>query len=432
MVARIPEVIDRYCSPEMAGLWTDAAQLDRWLDVEVAWIDALGRAGLIPTEDPAAIRSRLPTIDETFVARCAERERVVRHDVAAFVDVLHEVIGMPECRWIHFGLTSSDVVDTALGILLAQCSDILLQGALGLAGSLLARGRELQAEHTMGRTHGRIAEPITWGSRFGLWGLQVLRDVERLKAARTHIAVGKFSGAVGTWAYVSPEVEADACHRLGLTAVPASQIVSRDRHAEYLWTCATVGATVEMIALNIRLASQSGIDETTESFGTDQKGSSAMPAKQNPVMAEQLCGLARVLRANAVVGLEDVALWFERDLTNSAPERIVLADSTMLADHLLRQATSLITNVGVHGALVHHEAGAPEVATQAAMLRLVKAGWQRDEAYRLIQSAGGDAASASRLLAQIADTQPVDMGGLTPDRAASRVLDLLQDALDNA
>jgi adenylosuccinate lyase len=381
-------VIPRYAPPDMAELFSDEARLGLWLEVELLAVEGQAAAGVVPPEDAAAVRARAPKVDGAFVEAVAERERITDHDVAAFVDVVQERIGGAESAWVHFGLTSSDVGDTALCATLVRAADLLIEASGGLVSVLARRARELAAVPVLGRTHGMQAEPTTFGAKLALWALQAERDRERLVAARRRIAVGKLSGAVGTFSNIDPSVEAHVCAALGLEPVPATQIIARDRHAEYLWACASVGATIELIATEIRHLARSEVGEVEEPFGDGQKGSSAMPHKRNPILAERLCGLARVVRGYLGAGLEDVALWHERDISHSSVERVVLPDASMLACYMLRRTTTLISGLVVHAdrALTNLTDGSLGlVFSQSVLLALVAAGHSRDEAYRIVQ-----------------------------------------------
>ncbi|HEX4082080.1 MAG TPA: adenylosuccinate lyase, partial [Acidimicrobiales bacterium] len=295
----------------MAAIFGDEARMAMWLEVELLAVEGQAAVGVVPAADAAAVRARAPKVDAAFVADVDERERVTDHDVAAFVDVVQGRIGQPEGSWVHFGLTSSDVVDTAQCATLTRAADLLLAAADELVAALRGRAEELIDVPVTGRTHGMHAEPTTFGAKFALWALQADRDRQRLRAARQRIAVGKLSGAVGTYSNVDPAVEAHVCGALGLRPVPATQVIARDRHAEYLYACASIGATIELIATEVRHLARSEVGEAEEPFGAGQKGSSAMPHKRNPILSERLCGLARLLRGYLGAGLEDVALWHE-------------------------------------------------------------------------------------------------------------------------
>jgi adenylosuccinate lyase len=377
-------VIPRYQLPEIAELFTDEARLATWLEVELLAVEAGAKLGVIPVADAQTIQERA-----TFtVAEIEERERVTDHDVAAFVDVVQGHVGMPAGAWVHHGLTSSDVVDTALSVTLVRACDLLVDAAAGLDDALTARAREFRDTPMVGRTHGVHAEPTTFGAKLALWALQMRRDHGRLEEARRKIAVGKLSGAVGTYSNIDPEVEAFVCERLGLEPVPSTQVIARDRHAELLYACASIGASVETFATEIRHLQRTEVGEVEESFRSGaQKGSSAMPHKRNPIKSEQLSGLARVLRANVHAGLENVALWHERDISHSSVERIILPDSVQLAYYVMVQFRRIVDGLTVRPErmLENLNASYGLVFSQAVLLALVEAGRSRDDAYRIVQ-----------------------------------------------
>ncbi len=377
-------MIPRYSLPEMAALFTDEAKFGAWLEVEILATEAWAELGVVPKEAAIAVRERAGF----DVAAIDARELVTEHDVAAFVDVVQERVGQPEGAWVHYGLTSSDVVDTALALQLTRAADLLIGAAEALDHAITARAHEFRDTAMVGRTHGIHAEPTTFGVKLALWALQVRRDIERLRRARAGIAVGKVSGAVGTYSNIDPHVEAHVCAALGLTAVPATQVLARDRHAELLYACASVGATVEQAALEIRHLQRTEVREVEEPFRAGkQKGSSAMPHKRNPVKCEQLCGLSRVLRADLMAGLEDVALWHERDISHSSVERIILPDACLLADYLLVKMRGVIEDMHVYPErmLENLDASYGLVFSQPVLLALVEAGRSRDDAYRMVQ-----------------------------------------------
>lgn len=417
-------MIPRYSPPDMAALFSDEARLSMWLEVELLAVEGQAEIGVVDPEVATAVRRRAPKVDEELVAAVAERERVTDHDVAAFVDVVQDRIGQPEGSWLHYGLTSSDVVDTAGCATLSRAADLLVADALGLWEALRQRAHELIDVPVAGRTHGMYAEPTTFGAKFALWALQVARDVERLRQARRRVSVGKLSGAVGTYSNIDPRVEAYVCGALGLEPVPATQVVGRDRHAEYLWACAAVGATVELIATEVRLLARSDVGEVEEPFGRGQKGSSAMPHKRNPVLSERLCGLARLLRGYAGAGLEDVALWHERDISHSSVERVALPDASMLACYLLRRATGLVSGLVVQAdrARRNLEVGSLGlVFSQAVLLALVEAGLTRDDAYRVVQRDARLAWEEGRSFRQVLDA---DRDVAVPAGVLDRAFDL--------
>jgi adenylosuccinate lyase len=432
-------VIPRYAPADMAALFDDEARLAMWLEVELLAVEGLAAAGVVPTAAAAAVRARAPRVDAAFVAEVNEREKVTDHDVAAFVDVVQQRIGQPEGGWVHYGLTSSDVVDTALCATLTRAADLLLEASDQLVAALADRAGSLAATPVVGRTHGMHAEPTTFGHKFALWALQADRDRQRLAAARRRVAVGKLSGAVGTYSNIDPSVEAHVCAALGLRPVPATQVIARDRHAEYLWACASVGATVELIATEVRHLARSEVGEAEEPFAAGQKGSSAMPHKRNPVLSERLSGLARVLRGYVGAGLEDVALWHERDISHSSVERVVLPDASMLACYVLRRATGLVAGLVVHPerALANLDGSAGLVFSQGVLLALVGSGLSRDHAYRIVQRDARLAAETGQSLRSVLEQDPeARLGAAELDRAfdllaslrhAGRAVDALGD-----
>ena len=377
-------MIPRYSLPEMAALFTDDAKFGAWLEVEILATEAWAELGVVPKDAAAAVRAR----GGFDVAAVDERELITEHDVAAFVDVVQERVGQPEGAWVHYGLTSSDVVDTALALQLTRAADLLIDAAEQLDRAITAQAHAYRNTPMVGRTHGIHAEPTTFGVKLALWALQVRRDVERLKRARAGIAVGKLSGAVGTYSNVDPYVEQHVCGALGLTPVPATQVLARDRHAEVLYACASVGATVESFALEIRHLQRTEVREVEEPFRSgSQKGSSAMPHKRNPVKCEQLCGLARVMRGNLTAGMEDVALWHERDISHSSVERVIMPDSLELAYYVLVKFRSVVEGMHVYPERMIENLNASYglVFSQPVLLALVEAGMGRDDAYRAVQ-----------------------------------------------
>jgi adenylosuccinate lyase len=384
-------VIPRYSTPEMTAIWSDTAKFARWLEIELLATEAHAAIGVVPSEVATACRGGAPVADDAFVAAILEREAITDHDVAAFVDVVQAAIaesGSPDAgKWIHYGLTSSDVGDTALCWQLTDAADVLL----GALDELVAALVQLSGEHRdtvmIGRTHGIHAEPTTFGAKVALWALQVARDRTRLRAARDTVAVMKLSGAVGTYSNVPPSVEAYVGERLGLAPVAATQVIARDRHAEFLYACASVGATCELMAIELRHLQRTEVSEVLEGFKPGQKGSSAMPHKRNPISAETISGLARVLRSNLLAGLQDVALWHERDISHSSVERVVLPDSSHLAHYVVRRLTRLLNGLQVFPARMQENLRASHglVFSQPVLLGLVSAGMTRDDAYRVVQ-----------------------------------------------
>jgi adenylosuccinate lyase len=402
-------MIPRYAPADMAALFSDAARFSLWLEVELLATEAQAALGVVPADEAATCRAKAPVVDEVFVADVLEREKVTDHDVAAFVDVVQERIGAPAGSYIHYGLTSSDVVDTALCATLTRAADLLLEDLDAFVAALKTRALELMYVPVSGRTHGMQAEPTTFGVKFALWALQADRDRRRLHAAREAVAVGKLSGAVGTYSNIDPEVEARVCAALGLTPVPATQVIARDRHAEYFAACASIGATIELMCTEIRHLARSEVGEAEEPFGAGQKGSSAMPHKRNPILSERLCGLARLLRGYLGAGLEDVALWHERDISHSSVERVALPDASLLACYMLRKATGLAAGLVIHPERALEtltEGSLGLVFSQSVLLALVDAGLTRDEAYRIVQRDARAAWEERRHLRTLLEADP--------------------------
>ena len=383
-------MIGRYSLPEMRAVFNDEERMRLWLEVEVLASEAWATLGVVPKDHAIQIRDEAPEVDAAFVEAVNERERVTDHDVAAFVDVVQAHIGAPAGSWVHYGLTSTDVVDTAQSVTLVRAADLLIAAADDLVAALRRRAIEHAATPILGRTHGMQAEPTTFGAKLALYCLQVDRDRTRLQRARDGIAVGKLSGAVGTYSNIDPAVEAYVCAALGLRPVPATQVLARDRHAEFLYACASVGATIESIATELRHLQRSELGEAEEPFAVGQKGSSAMPHKRNPITSERLVGMARVLRGYLIAGLEDVALWHERDISHSSVERIVLPDASHLAYYSMRRMTRLIDGLVVHDDRMLENllvGSLGLVFSQPVLLALVAAGLTRDDAYRIVQAA---------------------------------------------
>jgi len=417
-------VIPRYAPKDVAELFSDERRFDTMLEVELLAAEALAELEVIPLIDVQALRDRRPVVDAAFVAAVNEREEVTNHDTAAFVDVVQERIGMPEGAWVHYGLTSSDVVDTALCYCLSQAMDIVIAEVTNLRDALTRRALETIDTPIVGRTHGMHAEPTTYGQKFALFALQVDRDLERAHRARQAIAVGKLSGAVGTFSNIDPAVETYVCSRLGLEAVPATQVIARDRHAEVLYACAAIGTSIEQFALEVRHLARTEVGELTEPFALGQKGSSAMPHKRNPVIAERLVGLARVLRGYLHAGLEDVALWHERDISHSSVERIVLPDALQLTVYMLRKATWLADGAVVHAerALANlTESSLGLVFSQSVLLALIESGMSRDQAYRIVQKASRAAIEQRRNFREVIES---DEEVALSDAAIARAFDL--------
>jgi adenylosuccinate lyase len=368
----------------MARIWSEEAKLERWLAVELAALDAWGELGVVPDSVVETIRAsvRAPT-----PARVAELESSTNHDVAAFVDALAEQTG-PEGRWIHYGLTSSDVLDTALALAVRDAGKLLLAELRRAFSVVVERALEHRGTMVIGRTHGIHAEPTTFGLKLAGWAFQLDRDRDRLEHALEGMRVGKLSGAVGTYASAPPEVERLACEALGLEPAPSStQIIQRDRYAELLSTLALLAASLERFALEIRHLARTEVREVEEPFGKGQKGSSAMPHKRNPIVSERICGLARVVRGYATVGLENVALWHERDISHSSAERVVLPDAFLATDYMLERFTWLVRGLVVRPERMRanlEDAGGLYFS-QRLLLALVATGLGRDDAYRMVQ-----------------------------------------------
>jgi len=368
----------------MSAIWSDGAKLQRWLDVELAALEGWAEVGVVPREAVDAIRERAqpPT-----AARVAEIEARTHHDVAAFVDAVAEQLG-GDGRWFHYGLTSSDVLDTALSLQIQAAGALVLDGIERALAAVVARAEEHRETITIGRTHGVHAEPTTFGLKLAGWAFGLARDRTRVEHALEGMRVGKLSGAVGTYSAADPEVERIACERLGLEPAPsATQILQRDRHAEVLNALALLAASLERFALELRHLARTEVREVEEPFAAGQKGSSAMPHKRNPIVSERICGLARVVRGGAVAGLENVALWHERDISHSSAERIVLPDAFLAVDYMLDRFGWLMEGLVVRTERMREnlDAGHRLYFSQRLLLALVESGLSRDEAYRLVQ-----------------------------------------------
>jgi len=379
-------LISRYTRPEMGIIWSEENKFRKWLDVELAATETLAEAGIVPRAAAEALRARA----RVDVARINEIEAKVRHDVIAFTVAVQESVGDPEsARWLHYGLTSNDVVDTAQALLLREASQ-LIEKRLEAFGELLERRAwEFKDTPEIGRTHGIHAEPITFGLKVANWFAENRRDLERFQAAARQLAVGKISGAVGTCTHLGPEIEEKICQRLGLAVAPiTSQVIERDRHAQFVATLAVIAASLERIAVEIRHLQRTEVRELEEPFGGEQRGSSAMPHKRNPVMAEQIAGLARVVRGNSLAALENVALWHERDISHSSVERVILPDSTILVDYMLHRMTEIVSNMRVFPERMLRNLHATHglVFSGQLLQDLVEHGAAREDAYKWVQS----------------------------------------------
>jgi adenylosuccinate lyase len=429
-------VIPRYSTPEMSAIWSDGSKLRRWLEIELLATEAHAELGIVPAVDAATCRERAPVVDDQFLAAVLEREAITDHDVAAFVDVVQGVLG-DAGKWIHYGLTSSDVGDTALCWQLRDAADLLVDAATALLEAVVALAREHRDTVMIGRTHGVHAEPTTFGTKAALWALQIDRDRTRLRVARQTVAVMKLSGAVGTYSNIPPEVEAHVGAALGLAPVPATQVIARDRHAEFLYACASAAATCETIAVELRHLQRTEVGEVLEGFKPGQKGSSAMPHKRNPISAETISGLARVVRSNLLAGLQDVALWHERDISHSSVERVVLPDSSQLAHYMMRRLAKLVTGLQVFAERMRRNLDASHglVFSQPVLLALVEGGMSRDEAYRVVQRnamrAWDEQVEFKSLLAADPDVGNIDLDAAFDLARSLRHLDQIFDRLDD-
>jgi len=378
-------MIQRYSRPAMREIWSEQRKLEIWLQIELLASEALCTAGVVPKNDFVRMKARAAF----SIERCKELERTLNHDVIAFTTNVAENIGAPASRWFHFGLTSSDIIDTAFAVQMVQSADILIADVKQLRQAVALKAKKYQFTPMIGRSHGIHAEPTTLGLKLALMYDEFGRALERLKSARQTVAVGKLSGAVGTSAHLSPKIEAFVCRKLGLRPAPiATQVIQRDLHAEFISTLALVGASIERWATEFRHLQRTEVLELEEFFAKGQKGSSAMPHKRNPITGERLTGLARVLRGNAVAALENVALWHERDISHSSVERIIFPDSCTLLDYMLVTLTNLTS-----GLLVYPENMARNLGlslgmwnSQTVLLALIKKGLTREDAYELVQS----------------------------------------------
>jgi adenylosuccinate lyase len=378
-------LIARYTRDEMGRVWSDSNRFARWLDVELAATETLAEAGQVPKDAAATIRARA----KVDVARIQEIESRVKHDVIAFTMAVGESIGDPAAaRWLHYGLTSNDVVDTAQALLVRDASRLLERGLVLFGEVLDVRAHEFRRTPQIGRTHGIHAEPITFGLKIANWFAENQRNIARFRDAAAQMAVGKISGAVGNASHLGPEIEERICKKLGLPAVPvASQVIQRDRHAHYLSSLALIAATLEKIALEIRHLQRTEVREVEEPFGGEQRGSSAMPHKRNPVTSEQICGLARLVRSNLVAAFENVALWHERDISHSSVERVILPDSTILVDYMLAKMSTIVSDMRVFPERMQRNLELTHGLVYSGQLLqdLVEKGMPRDDAYKAVQ-----------------------------------------------
>ena len=414
-------MIPRYTRPEMARIWGEENRFRTWLEVEIAATETLAEARIVPKEAARAIRERA----DFELERIREIEAEVRHDVIAFTTAVAEIVG-PESRWFHYGLTSNDVVDTAQSLLIQQASTIIAADLRRLSDVLKRLAWEYKDTPMIGRTHGIHAEPVTFGFKLANWYSEVQRDIERFDRAAEDMRVGKFSGAVGTFAHLSPELEEKMCARLGLKAAAiSSQVIQRDRHANYLATLAVIACTLDKVTTEIRHLQRTEVREAEEFFSDKQKGSSAMPHKRNPVTAEQISGLARVVRSNAQAGFENVALWHERDISHSSVERIILPDSTTLLDYMLDKTANLLDTMFIYPERMkaNLESTGGLVFSGQLLLELVEQGLSREDAYRLVQGHAMRAWKEGLNFRELVFKDP-EITGRVPAKAVERAFDL--------
>ncbi|HYU77629.1 MAG TPA: adenylosuccinate lyase [Vicinamibacterales bacterium] len=413
-------MIARYTHPEMGRIWSDQRKYETWLQVELAAADAMVAAGIVPADAARELKATA----RFDVARIEEIEQVTQHDVIAFTTAVGEHVG-PAARWLHFGLTSSDVIDTAQALQMVEACDLILADVSALQRAVRERAFEHRLTPMIGRTHGVHAEPMTFGLKLALWHAELDRAGERITRARERIRVGKISGAVGTFAHLDPSIEADVCRRLGLEPAPiSSQVIQRDRHAELLCALAITAASLEKFALEIRGLQKTEIGEVEEPFGKGQKGSSAMPHKRNPIGCEQIVGLARLVRANAMAALENVALWHERDISHSSVERVILPDSFIALDHMLRRFQRIASGMVVHPERMREnlERSRGVIFSGQVLLELARRGVSREQAYEWVQR------NAMRSFAEQADFKALLLADMDVMRVLTR--DDLEKAFD--
>jgi adenylosuccinate lyase len=414
-------VIPRYTNPEMGRIWSEQRRYESWLQVEVAAAEAMAAAGIIPADAARDLKEK----GGFNIARIDEIEKTTQHDVIAFTTSVAEIVG-PSARWLHFGLTSSDVVDTAQALQMVEACDLILRNMDALAAAITTRAAEHKTTPMIGRTHGVHAEVMTFGLKLALWYAELRRGIERVRRAQDGVRVGKISGAVGTFAHLDPAIESDVCRRLGLAPAPiSSQVIQRDRHAELLTALAITAASLEKFALEIRGLQKTEIGEVEEPFGKGQKGSSAMPHKRNPIGCEQIVGLARLLRGNAMAALENVALWHERDISHSSVERVILPDSFIALDHMLRRFTRIVSGMVVYPErmLENLNRSRGVVFSGQVLLELARRGVSREQAYEWVQR------NAMRSFHEQRDFKPLlmadaDISGVLPAVEIEKAFDL--------
>ena len=414
-------MIPRYTNPEMGAIWSDQRRYETWLEVELAAADAMADAGIVPAEAARELRAKA----RFDVSRIEEIEQVTQHDVIAFTTAVAEHVG-PAARWLHFGLTSSDVLDTAQAVQMRQACDLILKDLSAAMEAVRARAEEHRHTPMIGRTHGVHAEPMTLGVKLALWHAELQRAVDRLRHARDTVSVGKISGAVGMFAHLDPDIEARVCERLGLQPAPvSSQVIQRDRHAELLSALAITASSLEKFALEIRGLQKTEIGEVEEPFAQGQKGSSAMPHKRNPIGCEQIVGLARLIRGNAHAAMENIALWHERDISHSSVERVILPDSFIALDHMLRRFTRIVAGMVVYPDRMRRnlELSGGVVFSGTVLLELARRGVAREQAYEWVQR------NAMRSLNEHQDFKSLlladaDVTAVLPPRDVERAFDL--------
>jgi len=392
-------LIDRYSREEMKAVWSDEARFGHWLHIEIAVAEAMVERGEVPADAVKKVRE-LASID---VARIGEIEKLTRHDVIAFLECVEESVG-PEARWLHLGLTSSDLLDTALALQIREASRLIIAGADELIEALSEKAVEHRDRVAIGRTHGIYAEPITYGLKFALWKTEVERGIVRIGRAAAEAATGKISGAVGTFAHLDPEIESKVLSSLGLGVEPvASQIVHRDRHAGFLTAIALLGGSLEKMATEVRALQRSDVGEVQEPFRKGQKGSSAMPHKRNPIVCERISGMARLLRGNSLASMENIALWHERDISHSSVERVIIPDSTIIIDYMLFRFAEVIRGIRIVEEKVESNLrdARNTFGSQAILLALARKGLTRKEAYAIVQSHALDALESGRELEEL-------------------------------
>ena len=416
-------MIARYTHPEMGRIWSDQHRYETWLQVELAAADAMAAAGIVPKDAAGELRSKA----RFDIARIEEIEKVTQHDVIAFTTAVAEHAGAA-ARWLHFGLTSSDIIDTAQALQMVEACDIIINDIEALAAAVKARAEEHRKTPMIGRTHGVHAEPLTLGLKLALWYAELTRNRERMRRAREVVRVGKISGAVGTFAHLDPAIEADVCRRLHLEPAPiSSQVIQRDRHAELLSALAITGASLEKFALEIRGLQKTEIGEVEEPFAKGQKGSSAMPHKRNPIGSEQIVGLARLLRGNASAALENVALWHERDISHSSVERVILPDSFIALDHMLRRFTRIVAGMVVYPDRMRENLDRSRgvIFSGQVLLELARRGISREQAYEWVQRNAMRAFDEKRAFKDLLLADK-DVSGVLPPPEIEKAFDLNQ------